>query len=148
MAELEVEGRQYRTGKLNAFKQFHLMRKLLPLFSGMGESLSQMPATVGSGEGQFWHSLSPIAQAVADMSDDDSEWIIKTCLAAVTVFNGRNWVPVATPTGELMFEDIDLSQMLQLAFGVIQENLGNFFPGALPNGSDGEAQASPLPMSQ
>jgi hypothetical protein len=140
--EHEINGRQFRTGKLSAFRQFHLMRKLLPLFSGMGESFAEMPGNVITGEGQFWHSLGPVAQAIADMSDQDSEWIIKTCLSVVSVFNGRSWVALTTEQGDLMFNDIDMQVMLQLSFQVVQENLGSFFPAPQPNGLDGEVQPS------
>jgi hypothetical protein len=55
------------------------------------------------------------------------------------------WVRIATPTGELMFEDIDLSIMLQLSFAVIQDNLQGFFPGRSLNGSGAEAGQSTNP---
>lgn len=148
MQELEIDGRRYRTGKLDAFKQFHLTRKLLPLFSGLGESFAQMPAQItDQGQGTFWKALEPVAQAVAEMSTEDSEWCVKTCLAAVTMFNGHNWVPIMSGA-QLMFEDIEMTTMLQLSFTVIQDNLGRFFPGAQPNGLDGEVQhsASILPV--
>ena len=146
MQEVEVDGRQYRTGKLDAFKQFHLVRKLMPLFSGLGETFAGLPS---SDQGSsFWKSLAPIAQAVAEMSTEDSEWILKTCLTVVTVNNGRTWVPVTTPQGALMFEDLEMPVMLQLAFTVIQDNLGGFFPGPQPNGLDiaAPSEASALPQ--
>jgi hypothetical protein len=105
-----------------------------------------MPTQVGQGD--FWHSLGPIAQAVADMSTEDSEWCLKTCLQAVSVWNGRNYTPLTTPNGQLMFEDMEMSTMIQLAFTVIQDNLGSFFPVPQPNGLDSVAQTSALPSSQ
>jgi hypothetical protein len=147
MQEVEVDGRQYRTGKLDAFKQFHLVRKLMPLFSGLGESFSHMPASTEQAD--FWKSLAPIAQAVSEMSTEDSEWILKTCLTAVTVNNGRAYVPITTPQGQLMFDDMEMTTMIQLAFTVIQDNLGSFFPGPQPNGLDNAtttSEASPLPQ--
>lgn len=141
MQEVEIEERKYRTGKLDAFKQFHLVRKLMPLFSGLGETFAHMPAQTGGDD--FWKSLAPIAQAVSEMSTEDSEWIVKTCLSVVTVWNGRSWTPIMT-NGQLMFDDMEMMAMIQLSFAVIQDNLGSFFPGAQPNGSAGEAQLSPL----
>lgn len=143
MQEVEIDGRRYRTGKLDAFKQFHLTRKLLPLFGGLGEAYAQMPAQVGDTRDvrAFWKALEPIAQAISEMSTEDSEWCVKTCLAAVTMFNGHNWVPIMSGT-QLMFEDIEMTAMLQLSLAVMQDNLGRFFPGTQPNGLDGEAQLS------
>lgn len=141
MQELDIEGKKYRTGKLDAFKQFHLVRKLLPLFSGLGESFANMPA-VTEGDA-FWKSLGPIAQAVSEMSTEDSEWILKTCLGAVTMFNGHNYTPITTAQGQLMFDDMEMNVMLQLAFAVIQDNLGSFFPAPQTNGLGGEVYPSP-----
>jgi hypothetical protein len=64
---------------------------------------------------------------------------MKTCLAACHRKNPLGqWVRVTTPQGDLMFEDIDLEVMLQLAFAVIQDNLASFFPGRPLNGSGAE----------
>jgi hypothetical protein len=149
MEELEINDVWYRTGKLDAFKQFHLFRKLMPLFSGMGETAASQVAAAAQAAGASeelvrWSSLGPIAQAVADMSQQDSEFIIKTCLAVCTRKNPvGQWVRLATPAGDLMFEDIDLTIMLQLSFAVIQDNLAPFFPGRSLNGSGAEvAQVS------
>jgi hypothetical protein len=153
MEELELEGTWYRTGKLDAFKQFHLFRKLMPLFSGMGETAASQLAAAASNtnvpEGAVrWSSFGPVAQAIADMSQQDSEFIVKTCLAVCTRKNPvGQWVRLATPQGDLMFEDIDLGIMLQLSFAVIQDNLAPFFPGRPLNGSGAEvAQTSNPPI--
>jgi hypothetical protein len=146
MQEVEIEGHKYRTGKVDAFKQFHLVRKLMPLFSGLGETFSQMPDKVG--EGDFWHSLGPIAQAVSEMTQEDSEWCLKTCLGAVSVWNGQNWTPITTAGGQLMFDDMEMPTMLQLAFTVIQDNLGSFFPVPQVQNSGNGVSRSPLPSSQ
>jgi hypothetical protein len=151
MEELELEGMWYRTGKLDAFKQFHLFRKLMPLFSGMGETaatqVSRAAAAAGAPDAVVrWSSFGPVAQAIADMSQQDSEFIIKTCLAVCTRKNPvGQWVRLATPAGELMFEDIDLGIMLQLSFAVIQDNLAPFFPGRSLNGSGVEAGQASTP---
>jgi len=140
--ELRINDIDYRTGKLDAFKQFHLFRKLMPLFSGMGETAASQIARAAAAAGASddvvqWTLLGPIAQAVSEMSQQDSEFIIKTCLAVCTRKNpGGQWVRVTAPNGELMFEDIELMGMLQLTFAVIQDNLGTFFPGRPQNDSD------------
>jgi hypothetical protein len=144
MEELELKDTWYRTGKLDAFKQFHLFRKLMPLFSGMGETaavrVARAAGAVGASDGVVgWASFGPVAQAIADMTQTDSEFIIKTCLAVCQRKNPTGqWVRLTTPQGDLMFEDIDLEVMLSLSFAVIQENLAPFFPGRSLNGSGAE----------
>jgi hypothetical protein len=151
MEELEVNGTWYRTGKLDAFKQFHLFRKLMPLFSGMGETaaarIARAAAEAGASDNLIgWASFGPVAQAIADMTQSDSEFIIKTCLAVCQRKSpAGQWVRLATPQGDLMFEDIDLTVMLQLSFAVIQDNLAPFFPGRPLNGSGAEVAPASNP---
>ena len=147
MQELEIGGRKFRTGTLNTFKQFHIFRKLLPLFSGMGETVNNMQdQQVGSDE--WWKALAPVAHAVAEMSNEESEWIVRTCLLTVTTFNGRSWVPIAAEGVEDLLFPLELQGMMGLAFAVIQDNLASFFPGPLPNGSDTEVPLSLSATSQ
>jgi hypothetical protein len=133
--ELQINDISYRSGKLTAFQQFHLFRKLMPLFSGLGETAAQNIANAAAGVGQVrWSGMGPIAQAISDMSQQDSEFILKTCLSVCTRRNpAGQWGRVTAPNGELMFEDIDMMGMMQLTFAVIQDNLGSFFPGAQPS---------------
>lgn len=136
MQEVEIDGKKYRTGKLAAMTQFHLMRKLMPVFSGMGEGVAKR-AMNGNAEmpTNFWATLAPIAGPISEMSTEDSEWCLKTCLTTVTMYNGRSWVPITTQTGQLMFEDMEMTTMLQLTLTVLQDNLGPFFPIPVVNGS-------------
>lgn len=144
MQEVEIGGHRYRTGKLDAFKQFHLFRKLMPVLSGMGETFSDMPDG-GVADEKFWSAMGPVANAVAEMTQQDSEFILKTCLQTVSMWNGNTWVRITAANGELMFEDIDMMGMLQLTFEVIKDNLGSFFGAPLPNGSAAGEQTFPSP---
>lgn len=146
MQEVELDGIHYRTGKLDAFEQFHIFRKLAPLFSGMGETYAKLP-TGASPDGTipegFWSALAPVSQALADMTKEDSEYVLRTCLKKCMrrAESGR-WTPLTSTDGDLMFDDLDLMSMFNLTVAVIQDNLGAFFGGPSPNGSAlGEGQA-------
>jgi hypothetical protein len=149
MQELELGGHKYRTvSKIPAFDQLFIFRKVAPLWSGVGESFTLMPRTNGDGTGPlprgFWKALGPGAQALSDMSREDSEEVIKLCLKTCQRDNEHgSWARVMTDSGQLMFEDIDVMTMLQLAWAVIEENLGNFFAAPSPNGSAGEVVSPP-----
>jgi len=145
MQEVDIGSRRYRTGKLDAFKQFHLFRKLMPILSGLGESFG---AESGESEAAFWSSLGPVATAIAEMSQQDSEFILKTCLMACTTWNGNGWVRVMGNNGEMMFEDISMMDMLQLSFEVVKDNLGLFFPGPNPQNSEQETSGFPSILSR
>lgn len=152
MQEVEIGGQRYRTQKLDAFKQFHLFRKLMPVLSGMGATFSDLPDSAPGGDmtadTRFWSAMGPAATAIAEMSQQDSEFILKTCLQACSRWNGNNWVRITAANGDLMFDDIDMMGMLQLSFEVMKDNLGNFLTGPLPNGSESEAQPLPYPLPQ
>jgi hypothetical protein len=145
MDDVELNGRKFRTvGKLNAFKQLHLFRRLLPILAGMGASLRAMPTSTA--DPGFWSALGPMAKALSEMSEGDSEWVLLTCLTPCQMWNGSNWANLTASSGGLMFSDLGLRTMLELALLVIQENLGDFFPDQPVNGSAGEAQLSPSAM--
>ncbi|MDE2403048.1 MAG: hypothetical protein KGL90_15435 [Burkholderiales bacterium] len=132
--ETELNGQTYRIGKLDAFKQFHVSRKVAPLIPKL------VPAFVAlsSGKDAFGDMsklaevLAPFADAMADMPDEAAEYVVGTCLSVVQRRQGQSWAPVWSAQGKtIMFDDIDLSTTLPLVVQVIRENLGSFISGLL-----------------
>lgn len=132
MSEFEVAGVAYRSGRLNAREQFHVARRLAPIFSTLTE------AAATGGEPDF----APIAQAVASMPDGDADFVLTKTLAVVERKQGTVWVRLQSSNGALMFEDLGMMEMLQIAWAVLQENLSGFFPAAPPT-SPGPGAQSP-----
>lgn len=130
---MELKGFVYTIGKLDAFKKLHVARKLAPL---LGAVTGMQKSGIAASFEQF---AGPIAQALAAMPDQEVEQVIGTCLAVVRRKLPRDagWVPIWNTQAQApQFEDIDLPEMLQLVFAVVQENLGGFLPeslGALPS---------------
>lgn len=119
--EFEISGNNYRSGKLDAFKQFHVSRRLAPVLSGLA-------IAANGSEADFSAFLQPIAEAVAQMPDADCDYILHTCLGVVQRQQGNAWANIyAQGAKTLMFDDIDLAAMLQIAAKVIQDNLAGFF---------------------
>lgn len=126
--DFEINDQQYRSGKLNARQQFHVARRLAPVLGGLA-------GAVQGGDKDFGKLLQPITEAIAGISDADSDYILDTCLSVVKRQQGTAWAAVFV-NGAQMFDDIDLGALLQIAAKVIQENLGGFFQGSaafLPN---------------
>lgn len=119
---VEVGGQKYRIGRIDARKQFHVARRLAPLLAGMSAG--------GQGEG-FAAFIGPLTDALSGMSDEDVDYVLDVCLGVCQRIqsNGQGALVIARG-GSLMFEDMDMGQMIQLAVKVIQQNLGGFFPGA------------------
>ncbi len=130
MTEKTIGGHNYRFGKIDARTQFHIVRRLAPTIAG----LMTMADLVGEGEaspspGDLLTKIEPFLQAIGAMSDTDANYILDHCLAVAQrgVEGDRGWSPVMAQGGRLMFEDIDIGVMMQLAFEAARENLEGFF---------------------
>jgi hypothetical protein len=123
MSDIEVSGNVYRIGRMDARKQFHVSRRLAPLLAGLGGAIAGKKEDIAS-------TFQPIAEALAQMSDEDTDYILDNCLAVVSRQQGNQFAPVMARGGNMMFEDIDLPTMMQLTITVIRENLGGFFPAS------------------
>jgi hypothetical protein len=148
--EFSIGDTLYRTKtKLNARQQFHVARRLAPLISQLatfGPMIAQ--ALSGDASPEATEALiMPLTRALSGMSDQDCDYVLDACLAVVQRGQGGNgagpalfadiWSPRA---GKLMFEDIQLPEMLQIAAEVLRENLTGFF-AISPNGPNLSAAA-------
>lgn len=135
-----VDGQVYKIGRLNAFEQLHIMRRLAPV-------LPTLAGLVGEPGSDPLERLEPLTEAVSKMADSDVDYVIKGCLGAVERQQGPAWARVVTAPGKagdqasrgLLFDDLSMSAMLQLVYHVLTENLGSFFPTAAPTASAAEA---------
>jgi len=118
----------YRTGRLDARRQFHVVRRLAPVLS----SLSDLSG-LGS---ESLEALEPLARAVAGMVDADADYVINKCLGVVERRQpSGGWARVMSGD-KLMFEDLDMAAMLRLVWAVLEDNLSGFFAD-LPRGLPG-----------
>jgi hypothetical protein len=125
--EVEVGGFTYRIGKLDARRQFHVMRRMLPLFGALQDAQEDMVAG--------------IAGAVSKLTDDECDYVLDNCLTIVDRRVGDTWVSLWNARAKaLQFQDLPLADMLQIASAVLQDNLGSFFSG-LPSTSAAQATA-------
>lgn len=118
---------QYVIGQLNPIKQFHITRRLAPALATLGLSVAQLKELRGIDE--LSALLGPLSGVMAAMKDDDAEYILFTCLGVVSrlASDGRAArITVAGDNTRLMFEDIQMPQMLMLTFQVIKENMAGF----------------------
>ncbi|KAA8563205.1 hypothetical protein FX985_03273 [Pseudomonas extremaustralis] len=152
MSEFDLGADTYRIGKLNAFQQFHLSRKvapviptLIPVFLKLKGSAKELAAAVAAGaendaagkplsgdlEG-LASLMQPFADGIANMPDETAEFILCTCLGVVQRKQGDTWFPVWNASKNVcMFDDLDLGVMLKLSVRVITESLGPFLRGML-----------------
>lgn len=125
--ELTVKGNQYSVGKLGAMSQFHIARRIAPVLMAAGGVMPAI-ANVLSGklDANAFLALVPLAHVLAGMGDADSEYVLSECMKACQRRQGDGWQRVTASTGAFLFDDIDMTVMVQLAVAVIKSNLGNF----------------------
>lgn len=149
-----MSGSTYRIGKLNAFQQFHLSRKvapiiptLIPIFiklqssrSATGESDAHLAGPLSGDLAGMAEVMTPFAEGIANMPDDTAEFVLSTCLSAVSRKQGNAWSQVWNSSkNTCMFDDLDIGVMIKLSVRVITESLGPFLRGMLSGQSTPKA---------
>ena len=116
--DFELNGFEYRLQRLDARKQFHIMRRLSPMFAELAAAVkSDMESDA---------ALAPLANALANMSDADADYCLFGLLAGVQRKQNGVFSKIVVEN-QLMFADITMQAMLQLAFKAFQFNFESFF---------------------
>lgn len=120
------KGKTYKIGKINAFEQLRIVKRLAPLMGKLQE-MSEIDF-----KGDQARGLAALGEAIAEIPDADAEYIINACLGAVELRQDAgspggvgNWARVRV-NGALMFP-LELEEMLFLTFQVVRANLSTFF---------------------
>lgn len=130
MSDFDYGGHQYSIGKLSAFKQLHVARRVAPILTG----LADMAMASEGKKLDFKQAVEPMVIAVSKLSDEDTEMIIGTCLEVVSRKTGNKTMAPVFSSGNCMFDDIDMMGLLRLTAEVIKVNLGNTFGALLTAG--------------
>lgn len=134
MSEVEIDGNRYRIGRLNAIKQFHVSRRIAPIIPTLIPVFIKLKVA-GELTGDFAGLagvVQPFADGIAAMSDEDSEFILSSCLSVARRAVNDKWTPVwSAQANDCMFDDMDLGVLMHIAIRVIQDNLAPFIRGLL-----------------
>lgn len=134
--DFSVGGKEFKVSKLDAFKQFHIVRRIAPILSDL---LPGMKGMVGKNleklsedekldvVGKF---AAPVMEGLSKLSDADSELVLYGLLSAVEMKQPQTggWARVAN-NSMLMIQDLELPILLQLAGRSFMFNLAGFFEG-------------------
>ncbi|EPW3447067.1 hypothetical protein QWI91_05070 [Acinetobacter baumannii] len=143
---MQIGNYDYEIGRLNAIDQFHVSRKIAPIIPTIMPILTELAKgelqktieklesaeendVSGLAEANLESlgvALQPLMDAFAKMPEDDVDYVIKKCLAAVS----RNGAKVVVRDA-IMFDDLGMEHILPLTIAVIRTNLGNFIQGLL-----------------
>jgi hypothetical protein len=152
---VKLEGTDYLIGTLDVITQFQVARRLGPVLAILGESVREgitktrtlfKPEAGESLADQVLNiELVPIAQALAKMSDEETNYILGACLDVCRrKVEPQGWAPVVVVGSglngakpRLMFPDIQLTTLMGLVIHTIEENLMGFFTTAPPSSRGG-----------
>lgn len=141
--DFEIGGRAFKVSKIDAFKQFHIARRIGPILADL------MPAMKSAKNGKFTSEaelaklseeqkmdlvtpfVQPIMTGLSKLSEADADAVLKGLLTAVEVQQQptKNWARVVVGD-QLMIQDLDLPTMMQLAGRAFMYNLAGFFAAA------------------
>ena len=134
MQEFTVDKTVYRAGKLDAFKQLHILRRLTPCLGHLAGISSAEVDLLKNDKADASQIVTPITNAIGALKDEDVEYILNSCLEVTERKQaGGKWAPFRV-NNTTMFDGLTLPVLLQIAYHVIRENLTDFFAG-LPSGS-------------
>lgn len=137
--EFEVSGAKYRAGRLNAFQQFHVVRRLGAIAGALGAVVASVKGGASVDADDALSLVDPVLRIIGQMSDADTDYVLRVCLGVVQRQNtGGAWSQVMTGS-QLLFEDIDLPSMMQIVWRVLEPYVAGFISAA-PQTS-GEAAA-------
>lgn len=156
MTDIDLGDHKYRINKMSVFDQAHVARKVAPVVIGLGQgyatAIQAQPQPLQNGHevevvpeqenAFFFTAFGPIADVLARMEEEDVDYVLKKCLAAVGRHNGNTYVPMMR-AGQLMFDDTDLATIMQLVMEVVTDNLGPSLRALLPLASRSGDQPSP-----
>lgn len=136
MLEFQVNGQEYRAGKINAFEQLYIVTRLAPI---IGKAAPAFEAARGGNE---MEALPALADALGSMPKADQREVICALLQAIQrkEAQGLGWSAVCVD-GSIMYADVqeNLATMMQLAWHALKHNLSGFF-AALPSDLKDAAQ--------
>lgn len=147
--DFEIKGVAYRSSKLTAMQQFHVSRRLAAGMSVLRGRFQRLIALSEKGEDmspdEGLEIVSMLGEALAAVPQDDCDYVIAACLRAVRRQDGggRGWCAITARDGALMYDDIQLAEMLIIVWNVLKESMAGFFGGLPSVLNRGEAPPRP-----
>jgi hypothetical protein len=138
MLEVEIDGQTYRVGKLNAFQQLHLSRKIAPILPKILPVFIEIDKMRRGGDDDspemdfsaIASAVGPLTESLAAMSDADFDYVLGLCLGVVSLRQGQAWAPVWNGSAKMiMFDFMDIGVITQVVAKTVWSNLGPFIDG-------------------
>jgi hypothetical protein len=136
--DFQIGGRNFKISKIDAFKQFHVVRRIGPILADLLPGMKELQGvknfeSLGEGEklDAFAKLAAPFMNGLAKLSDEDAERVLYGLLTAVEIQGaGGGWMKISNEK-ILLVQDLELPILMNLAGRALMHNLSGFF-GALP----------------
>ncbi len=127
--------KQFKVGKIHAFKQFHIVRRIAPILGElmpiMAKLGKEMKNPDGLSQDEQFEKLAVIAGPVmigfSKLSDDDSNKVLLGLLSAVEMKMETGNYAKLSNGDTLMFDNLELPLLLQAAGRSFMFNMSGFF---------------------
>lgn len=116
--QFTIKDKTFDSGRLNAFQQLHVVRRLAPVT----ERLDGLAGRRGATPEAF---LGPLAAPWAS-ADADVDYILNACLDVTQIRQDTGGFARLRVNGVVMFP-LDLTMLLGIAAHVLKDNLSGFF---------------------
>jgi hypothetical protein len=149
MAEFDSGGHHYRTERMNARDQLHLLRGLGPLFGPMARAA--MLSETADDVTRRIHVMIPFFEAFSKMEKHEVDVLVDRCLSVTRRREGggngtSQYGPPMHSGSRDQYEDLSLGDLMTICWEVVQDNLGGFFATASPPGAGNIPHSPPLAM--
>lgn len=134
--KFEVGPRKFSLVKLDAFKQFHIARRMGPILADLVPELQGLMRVKNFDklpEDDKLERLSklagPFMTGISKLTDEDANYVLFGLLASIQVQQASgNWANVYA-NDMLMINDLELPVLLNIASRAFMFNLSGFFAG-------------------
>jgi hypothetical protein len=113
--EFQIGAHHYRAGRLSAKDAFHVARRLGYVLTALGIEKGDAFKPTSENFARI------ILVTSGQVPQADMDFALNTCLGVVKrrIGDHQGWAAITTSAGAMMYDDIDMSAMLQIVWHVI-----------------------------
>lgn len=125
--DFELGGRKFKLSKMDAFKQFKVVRKIAPILGEIFPA-AQKFSKAETGDQDQMLMVTAIMNGMSKLSDADADSVLLSLCSCVEVQQMPigNWARVSNDS-MLIMQDLELPILLQIAGKAFMYNLSGFF---------------------
>jgi len=138
--EFSVGDGEYRVRKLSPIEQLHVFRRVTPLLVPIHSAVKSRSLNGANKVSLILES----SKELSALSDEHLDYVLNKCLGTVEIRGPDGQFRPIMVKGTLMYQQIELPELLQIVWAVLLENFAPFFSGLLAGPSnDEETPSSP-----